>query len=117
MIYQSRKQIGRATVIIAVFSLLAKISGLIRDSIFSHEFGTSRVLDAYFAAFRIPDFVYNLLIAGTVSVAFIPIFSEYMMKNKEAAFRLASNIFNATLISMLAISLLALVFLNPLMLL
>ena len=52
-------KIGRATVIIAVFSLLAKILGLVRDSVLSHEFGRGAIMDSYFAAFRIPDFIYN----------------------------------------------------------
>ena len=45
--------IGRATLIIAVFSVLAKITGLLRDAVFSNKFGTNEVVDAYFAAFRL----------------------------------------------------------------
>ncbi|HTL39731.1 MAG TPA: lipid II flippase MurJ, partial [Methylomirabilota bacterium] len=74
--------IGRATMIIAVFSLLAKFLGLARDAVFSHQFGAGPVIDAYFAAFRIPDFIYNLLVMGTFSVAFIPVFSEYLLKDQ-----------------------------------
>ena len=105
---------GSAAIIIAVFSLLAKILGLARDAIFSHQFGTSTVVDAYFAAFRIPDFVFNLLILGTFSVAFIPIFSEYLLKDKQQANRLANSIINVTLLMIFSLSLLALVFINPL---
>src|SRR3989338_6772810 len=92
---------GKATVIIAVFSLLAKILGLARDIVFSHEFGRSPLMDAYFAAFRIPDFIFNLLILGTFSVAFIPVFSDYLLKDEEDASTLASSIINATLLMML----------------
>lgn len=106
--------VGKATVIIAVFSLLAKILGLARDAIFSHNFGTSVVIDAYFAAFRIPDFIFNLLILGTFSVAFIPIFSQYLMKDREEADKLASSILNATLIGILALCAVALIFLDQL---
>ena len=76
-------QIGMATIIIAAFSLLAKILGLVRDAVFSHQFGAGIMIDAYFAAFRVPDFIYNLLILGTFSVAFIPVFSEYLLKDLE----------------------------------
>jgi putative peptidoglycan lipid II flippase len=106
--------IGRATVIIAVFSLLAKILGLARDAVFSNRFGTSTVIDAYFAAFRIPDFVFNLLILGTFSVAFIPVFSEWLMKDRKQAYKLVSSILNVTLLMMAVLSLLALIFINPL---
>jgi putative peptidoglycan lipid II flippase len=106
--------LGRATVIIAVFSILAKVIGLARDAIFSHTFGTSAIMDAYFAAFRIPDFVFNLLILGTFSVAFIPIFSEYLSKDPDKADRLASSILNVTLLMILFLSLIAFIFIEPL---
>jgi len=101
-------------VIIAAFSLLAKILGLVRDAVFSHQFGAGVTIDAYFAAFRIPDFIYNLLILGTFSVAFIPVFSEYLMKDEDDANQLASSIINVTLIMMLILTGLAFIFINPL---
>ena len=106
--------IARATVIIAVFSLLAKVLGLARDAVFSHQFGAGVVIDAYFAAFRIPDFIYNLLILGTFSVAFIPVFSEYLTKDKEDANKLASSIINVTLLMILILIGAAFIFINPL---
>src|SRR4029079_15489527 len=105
-------KIGQATLIIAVFSLLAKILGLARDAVFSHQFGTSALIDAYFAAFRIPDFVFNLLILGTFSVAFIPIFSEYILKDEDAANELANSITNVTLILIFSLSVIALIFID-----
>src|SRR3989344_7299671 len=104
----------RSTVIIAVFSLLSKILGLVRDAVFSHQFGASTVVDAYFAAFRIPDFIFNLLILGTFSVAFIPIFSKYLQKDEQQAQKLASSILNVTILGILIMSVLAFVFINPL---
>jgi putative peptidoglycan lipid II flippase len=113
--HNNRNYIGRATLIIAVFSILSKILGLMRDALFSNRFGTSPVIDAYFAAFRIPDFVFNPLVLGTFSVAFIPVFSEYLIKDRKAADRLASSIINVTVIIMGSLSLIALIFINPLM--
>ena len=107
-------KIARITVIIAVSSLVAKILGVVRDAVFSHQFGTGPMIDAYFAAFRIPDFIYNLLILGTFSVAFIPVFSEYLQKGKEESNRLASSIINVTLLMMLALTGVALIFVTPL---
>src|SRR6185436_7488116 len=106
--------IGKATATIAVFSLVAKILGLVRDAVFSHQFGAGGLIDAYFAAFRIPDFVFNLLILGTFSVAFIPIFSEYLLKDEERANELANSIINVTLILIFSLSVLALIFIDPL---
>jgi putative peptidoglycan lipid II flippase len=107
-------KIGTTTVIIAVFSLLAKVLGLARDAVFSHQFGAGVMIDAYFAAFRIPDFIYNLLILGTFSVAFIPVFSEYLMKDEDEASTLASSIINVTLVMMLVLTALAFIFIDPL---
>ncbi|MBI4049594.1 MAG: murein biosynthesis integral membrane protein MurJ [Candidatus Doudnabacteria bacterium] len=113
-ITQRLDSVGRATLIIGVFSLLAKISGLLRDAILAHQFGTSTLVDAYTAAFRIPDFIFNLLILGTVSVAFIPIFSEVLMKDREHAFRFASGVLNITFVAMAALALVAFLFIDPL---
>lgn len=114
MTKDNQKYIGRATIIIAAFSVLAKVLGLARDAVFSYQFGTSPVIDAYFAAFRVPDFVFNLLILGTFSVAFIPIFSEQLLKDKQKADQLASSIINVTLGMMLALIIIAYIFINPL---
>src|SRR4051812_22010138 len=105
---------GRAAITIAVFSLLAKVLGLARDAFFSHQFGTGILIDSYFAAFRIPDFVFNLLILGTFSVAFIPIFSEYLIKDRKEADKLANSIINLTLLLILGLTGLAFIFINPL---
>jgi putative peptidoglycan lipid II flippase len=104
----------RATVIIAVFSVLAKILGLARDAVFSNMFGTGEIMDAYFAAFRLPDFIFNLLILGTFSVAFIPVFSDYLIKDRRRAYELASSILNFTLGMILVLTLLGYLLLEPL---
>ncbi len=112
--YLEDHKIGTATAIIAIFSLLSKVLGLVRDAVFSNQFGAGVTVDAYYAAFRIPDFIYNLLILGTFSVAFIPVFSEYLLKSREEANKLASSIINVTLVMMLALTGAAFIFINPL---
>ena len=64
----------------AVASLVSRLFGLIRDRTLAAHFGAGDVLDAYFAAFKIPDLIFNLLILGALSSAFIPIFTEYIQK-------------------------------------
>jgi len=51
-------------------------------------------LDAYFAAFRIPDLIYNLLVFGGIVVAFLPLFSDYYSQNKKEGWRFANNLLN-----------------------
>lgn len=107
-------KIAKTTVIIAVFSLVAKLLGLVRDAVFSHQFGTTPMIDAYYAAFRIPDFIFNLLILGTFSVAFIPVFSEYLQKGKKESNLLSSSIINVTVLMMLGLTVTAFIFVDPL---
>ncbi|MDP3981535.1 MAG: glycogen/starch/alpha-glucan phosphorylase [Chlamydiota bacterium] len=78
----SHQSITGAAIILGGASFLSRIIGIVRDRIFAHQFGAGDVLDAYYAAFRIPDLVYNLLIVGALSAGFIPIFLELKEKNK-----------------------------------
>lgn len=79
-----------AALMIGFFSFLSKALGVLRNRIFAGEFGAGDTMDVYFAAFLIPDFLYNLFIIGILSSVFIPIFAEYLTRNKEEAWRLAS---------------------------
>jgi len=89
-----------ATIIIALFSLLSKLTGLVRLNILTSRFDAGDVLDIFYAAFRLPDFVYNLLILGTLSAAFIPVFCDYLTRDKTEALKLANTILNIALIVM-----------------
>ncbi len=75
------ESITTAAVVLGAASLLSRVLGLLRDRLLTHQFGASDTLDAYYAAFRVPDFLYNLLILGALSTAFIPIFSEYITRD------------------------------------
>lgn len=93
--------IARATILIAVFSIASKLLGVVRQAVFTNNFGLGEELDIYVAAFRIPDLLFNLLIMGTLSVAFIPVFVEYLSRNKKKeALEIASSVFNLTVLIM-----------------
>lgn len=77
--------------ILGAASFLSRIMALVRDRVFSHQFGASDVLDMYYAAFRIPDFMYNLIILGALSAGFIPVFIGIYKKNKEQAWEFANH--------------------------
>jgi len=76
------KTITSAAFLLAISALLSRILGFTRDRLLMIRFGAGEVSDMYYAAFRIPDFVYNLLIVGAIAVAFLPVFSEYFNKRK-----------------------------------
>lgn len=88
------KTITGAAIILGAASFVSRLIGIVRDRIFAHAFGAGAVLDSYYAAFRIPDLVYNLIIVGTLSAGFIPIFTELINKDKKDAWHVANTIIN-----------------------
>ena len=56
------KTVAGAALIVSAAGILSRILGLFRDRILASQFGAGDTLDIYYAAFRIPDLVYNLLI-------------------------------------------------------
>lgn len=104
------KSISSAAMILAMSALISRILGLIRDRLLAGSFGASSNLDVYFAAFRIPDFIYNILIAGGIVVVLVPLFSEYFLKEKKEAWDFVNILLNIFLISLIFISIILGVF-------
>lgn len=96
------KTVSGGAFIIAIFYLLNGILALARNALLAGHFGAGRQLDIYYAAFRIPDFIYVILISGALSAGFIPLFAEKLLKSKEEAWKFSSNILT-TLAFILAI--------------
>lgn len=91
-------QVSQNAIVIAAASLASRLLGLFRDRVLASEFGAGQVLDTYYAAFRIPDMVFNLLILGALSSAFIPIFSELLFKDEKKAWKVVANFINIILV-------------------
>jgi putative peptidoglycan lipid II flippase len=106
------KSVTGAAIIIAGATLVSRLVGLVRDRIFAHYFGAGQVMDAYYAAFKIPDLIYSLLIIGALSAGFIPTFTKLFTagEDKTSAWKLANNVINITGVSMLILSVLGIIF-------
>lgn len=107
--------LARAAVIVMGGFLLSKVTGIVRQQIIAHQFGTSGQLDAYFAAFTAPDLIFMLISGGALATAFIPIFSEYLnqeARERETAWRMASNVLTVSF-ALALLSALLLAFLAP----
>ncbi|MCX6810305.1 MAG: murein biosynthesis integral membrane protein MurJ [Candidatus Berkelbacteria bacterium] len=90
-IHRENSLIGAAGVLIVTMAL-SNILGLLRDHYLARNIATAD-LDIYYAAFRIPDLIFNILIFGAISAAFIPVFTEYVTKgDKKDAFKLANSL-------------------------
>lgn len=84
-----------AAVILSAASFASKILGLLRNHVLASTFGAGDTLDAYYAAFRIPDAIFQFIVLGALSAGFIPIFVELMEKQKgDAHFQVAATILN-----------------------
>lgn len=107
LIYSPIDGINKAAFIISFFTLASKLSGLVRDRILLGAFGVGDKLDAYNAAFSIPDALYNLLIVGAFSASLVPIFSGYLHKKDQEGFlRIINNILNIFVAAIIVISVL-----------
>ncbi|MGQ9586245.1 MAG: murein biosynthesis integral membrane protein MurJ [Anaerolineae bacterium] len=104
----SRGELVRASGTVMGAFLLSRLLGLARELIIGQQFGTSGDLDAYLAAFRVPDLLFQLVAGGALASAFIPTFSSYLAReDEEDAWLLVSHVVNALLLVLAACSLLA----------
>lgn len=114
LLNHTSQSITSAAVVLGGASLLAKVLGLVRDRLLTHTFGAGAALDAYYAAFRVPDFLYNLLVLGVLSAAFIPLFTQWWSQGRARAWEFLNRAVT-TLGALLAVVSLACVLLAPLL--
>jgi putative peptidoglycan lipid II flippase len=101
----SRARIARAAGLVMALFVVSRALGLLREVVISHRFGTGGDLDAYLAAFRVPDILFQIVAGGALASAFIPTFATYLAADDEAgAWRLASAVINLVLLLTAALS-------------
>jgi putative peptidoglycan lipid II flippase len=95
-----KENVSRAAGTVGFYTLLSRILGLIRDMVVAYFFGSKMAADAFFVAFRIPNLLRRFFAEGSLTIAFIPVFTETLtQKSKEDAFELARAVL--TLLSLL----------------
>ncbi|MDP4000070.1 MAG: murein biosynthesis integral membrane protein MurJ [bacterium] len=103
--------VGGAAALLGIAYFASRLLALVRDRVLATGFGAGAQLDVYFAAFRIPDFIFNVLIFGAISSAFIPVFAGYLVNNKkETADQVGSVVLTAGTMLLVAVAALAFVF-------
>jgi len=70
----------RNTLIVMSGYLITKVVALVREPLIARAFGTSEQLDAYYAAFNIPDLLFTLIAGGALASVFIPIYADAMQQ-------------------------------------
>jgi len=97
--------IARASLVMIAALIASRILGWLRLSVIGATFGESPQLDAFWAAFRIPNALFELLVAGALASAFIPVFAGYLAKEREKeAWHVASSVMNVLVLSLVVLS-------------
>ncbi|MBI2634675.1 murein biosynthesis integral membrane protein MurJ [Candidatus Peregrinibacteria bacterium] len=91
--------LGKATILVSVTAFISYVIGLLRDRIIAINFGTTAITDTYNASFLIPDILFNLFIAGALSASFLPVFSDYLNRDKNEASKIANTMLTTTTIA------------------
>ena len=120
-----RLNVKLAATILAGSTLLSSLLGFFRDRLLNSAYMPSENgalagypvgLDAYTAAFMVPDFMFAVLVSGALSVTFIPVFNERWVKgNRQSAWQISSSMINFMALITMAASVLIIIFADPLM--
>jgi putative peptidoglycan lipid II flippase len=100
----------RGVAILSLLFLASYVMGLVRDRVFAQSFGAGVELDAYIAAFRLPELLFDVLVEAGLAAPFIPIFMRLRGADPDAADRFARSILSAAVAIMGVASLLLLIF-------
>ena len=112
-----KMSVKSAAIVLASSTLISALLGLFRDRLLnSYYLGTYPTgIDAYTAAFTIPDFMFFILTSGALAVSFIPVFNQRLMTgNKKSAWEMSSSLLNLLALITLVASILIMVFADPL---
>src|SRR5579859_5338129 len=103
-------RLARSTALVMAFFTVAKLVSLLQKYIIVQRFGVGAEWDTFVAANQVPEQVFNLIAGGALGYAFIPVFSDLLLRadpndpRRTAAWRLASNVMNAVFLTAAAIA-------------
>jgi putative peptidoglycan lipid II flippase len=112
LFYQEFGGLHRAAMVLAASSILSGVLGLLRDRLLAGTFGAGRELDIYYAAFKIPDFLYIISLSIASVTVLIPFFLEKIALGQKQGKEFLNNIFTVFLLAMLFL-IVAAFFLTP----
>jgi putative peptidoglycan lipid II flippase len=113
----AKMPVRMVAVILAASTLISALLGIFRDRLLNSQYLDTYPtgIDAYTAAFTIPDFMFFILVSGALSVTFIPVFNQRLVAgNKKSAWELSSSVMNILALVTLVASILIVIFAEPL---
>ena len=114
LLFKRQNNILSAAFVIMATIIFSQVLGLIGQRLLVSIFGASNTLGIFLASTRLPDFLFQILIAGALSSAFIPVFSEYIVKGKEQeGHKVASSLLFLSLAIFACFSLVLFIFAKP----
>ena len=94
----------KSTAVVSFFTLISRISGFVRDVLLARFFGASLWTDAFFVAFKIPNFMRRLFAEGSFSLAFIPVLNEVKtQRSRDTLKEFLNHIFGCLLAVLLVV--------------
>jgi len=114
MAKEARKGFLRSTAVIAFFTLLSRITGLLREQVRAYYLGTGMGSDAFGIAATIPNMMRRMFAEGAMTQAFLPSFSEYKSLSKEERDLFFSGFMTIFILVMLLVTTLGIIFAGPL---
>ena len=101
--------------VMSVITVVSKLLGLLRDVLVARSYGTNMESVAYVTASRLPTYIFDFVIGGVVTAAFIPVFNSILVKKgKQEAFKFANSYVNFILIATAVIAALGIALAGPL---
>jgi putative peptidoglycan lipid II flippase len=109
-----RRSLAQAAALVGIAYVLSNLAGFVQRVIVASRFGTGQELDAFNAALRVPDLLFNVLAGGALASAFIPIFTGHLTNNQQPlAWALARRVAWIVFAVMSAVALVAIVLAEP----
>ncbi len=116
-LFQTQKTIISAASVLSITYAASAFLSFLRTRILSNYFGDSSELGVFFTADRIPSFIFNVLVVGTLSTVFIPVFTAHMKKSEEDAWKISSAVTNLFILTFGLFGLISFIFAKDLMVL
>src|SRR4030043_15566 len=110
-IMSENHKITKAATTIGMGTLLSRILGFLREMVIAHFFGAGMAADSFFVAFRIPNLWRRLVGEGSLTISFIPVYTEYLTQRTEEESREVTHIaFTTAGILLLVLTVLGILF-------
>lgn len=107
-------KIARSTLLMTLGTLLSRVTGLLRTWSMAYALGATMLASSYQIANNLPNIIYEIFAGGMIAAAFLPVLMEVKEKQgRDGANKYSSNILNIVFLILMAISLLSIVFAEP----